>query len=593
MQRLLYQVHRWAGVVLALFMLIWFGSGLLIMYAPPSALGRAEQLEHGDPLAPEAGWLGVGEAWQRSAAQRQAQAAKAAANKADGAKDAARPEGAMGAAMGGGAAHADHGGKSDARADLVADARLVRQAGTPVWLVEDGRGQRLALSALDGSLRRVSADDAVRIAANWIENDADTAPADAARLVHLDTGPQDSAVRNHDGLRPFHRIGVSGSSREILVSARTGEVVRDSTAFTRGLYWAGNWIHLLRAVDLFEVKDLRRDVLMWLAFFSFAASLTGLIIGWQRWRPAGGRKPQYKGGRAHPYRDVWNTWHFWAGLIGGIAALLWGFSGWFNGNPFQMFTPANPSREELVRYQGAGLPQAALDWRPAALAAAGADPAAPLALAGAASTRPVVELAWRRLGDQATLVATTRDGERLPQTAPGAVDRFGDAALVAAVGRLAGATPVAQQQLVTDYDSYYYARHRQGVVDRPLPVLRVDLADAAGTRFYLDPQDGRLLVRSDTSRRVYRWVWSAIHHWDFGWLAHRPVWDLWMLSFVGLGLALSVTSVVLGWKRLRRTFGVKDAPKPRQPAPARPAAVDAPGPLADAARVVADTAQPG
>jgi len=509
MKRLLYQIHRWAGVALALFMFIWFSSGLVIMYASPSALGRAEQLDHAEPLDVQAGWLGLGAALTRGA----------------------KPG-----------------------ADAIADARLVRQGGAPVWLAEDVRGQRIALSAIDGSPRATTPETALRIAAGWIANDADGAPADAARLVHLDTGPQDSAVRNHDALRPFHRIGVGDSGRELLISARTGEVVRDSTPIARGLYWAGNWIHLLRVVDLLEVKDLRRDVLMWLGFVSFAASLTGLIIGWQRWRPGFGGRPTYSQGRVHPYRDVWNTWHFWAGLIGGTAALLWGFSGYVTSNPFQLFSPATPTRDEVARYQGAGLPRAALDWRPTAPA-------------GTDGMRPVVELAWRRLGDEPVLIATTRDGDRIAQAAPGAVERFSDAALLAAVGRVAGGAAggaaVASHALVTEYDSYYYPRHHQGQVDRPLPVLRVDLADAAATRFYLDPQDGRLLLRQDGSRRAYRWLYSALHHWDFGWLSLRPAWDLWMLSLVGLGIVLGATSVVLGWKRLRRTFGFKAAPAVR------------------------------
>jgi hypothetical protein len=45
-KRLLYQIHRWAGIGLALFMFVWFLSGLVIMYAGPSALGKAEQLAH-------------------------------------------------------------------------------------------------------------------------------------------------------------------------------------------------------------------------------------------------------------------------------------------------------------------------------------------------------------------------------------------------------------------------------------------------------------------------------------------------------------------------------------------------------------------
>jgi hypothetical protein len=152
-------------------------------------------------------------------------------------------------------------------------------------------------------------------------------------------------------------------------------------------------------------------------------------------------------------------------------------------------------------------------------------------------------------------LAAQRGGERRPLEA--ASRQFENPVLLAAVQRLAKTNAAATPVLQREYDSYYYLRHGRGNVDRPLPILRVDLDDAAGTRFYLDPQDGRLLLRQDQSRRVYRWLYSALHHWDFGWLYQRPVWDVWMLTWVGFGLVLSISSLVLGWKLLVFTFRSK------------------------------------
>ena len=83
------------------------------------------------------------------------------------------------------------------------------------------------------------------------------------------------------------------------------------------------------------------------------------------------------------------------------------------------------------------------------------------------------------------------------------------------------------------------------------------MADATGTRFYLDPQDGKLITRLDRSGRVLRWLYSGLHHWDFGWLYLRPIWDVWMLTWVALGLVLGASSLVVGWRRLKQTFGFK------------------------------------
>jgi uncharacterized iron-regulated membrane protein len=521
MKKLLYQIHRWAGVVLALFMLMWFSSGLVIMYAGPSVLGPEEQLVRREVLAPQAGWLSLGEVWTQSQAQR------VAASKLTGGKR--------------------------QQAERLEGARLVRQGGQALWLLEDGAGQRFALSASDARLHTTGPAEAITIARQWLSHD-EAAGASATVAEHttvrlLDTGPQDSSVRNLGALRPFHRLAVGDAGRELLISARTGEVVRDTTPVARAWYWVGNWVHLLRPLDAIGLSESRRDVQIWLAGFAVAACITGLIIGWQRWRPGWGGGETYSQGRVHPYRDVWNTWHFWTGLIGGTAALLWAFSGYINTNPFEVFSPAQASKDELIRYQGGkDWPAVALNWHPTAEAGAQA--------------ATLVELSWRRLGQEAVLLGTTREGQRQAVPVAGSAQGFDGQALVSAASRLAQGVPVAAHSLLKQYDSYYYPRHHQGVVDKPLPVLRVELADAAHTHLYLDPQDGKLLLKQDSSRRVYRWLYSAVHHWDFGWLYHRPVWDAWMLAWVLFGVVLAGASVVLAYKRLDieyKTFQKKSA----------------------------------
>jgi uncharacterized iron-regulated membrane protein len=519
----LYQIHRWAGIALALFMLTWFSSGLVIMYAKPSALTQADQLALKESLRPESGWLSLGQAWQNSAEQRQAPARLGSPEHADAAPA--------------------------AKEDWIVEARLVRHGQQPYWLIETGQERRLAISAVDGNLHTFSAGEAEHAGLKWLDREATlNGETGENALQYLDTGPQDSSVRNLDALRPFHRFAVGGSGRQLLISARTGEVVRDTTPLARAMYWVGNWVHLLRPLDSIGLKDQRQSVLAWLGGIAFAASLTGIIIGLQRWRPGWGGRPTYSQGRKHPYRDVWNTWHFWTGLIGGTAALLWAFSGYLSTNPFQVFSPANATKPELRRYQGTATPNTMLDWQPTSLSAS-------------ADEADVVELVWRHLGTQAVLLAVTREGRRTSVDIGGSMQPHIDTVTEAA-RRLAGKSGVMGHELITDYDSYYYPRHRQSALDRPLPVLRVDLADEAATRLYIDPQDGQLLLKQDASRRTYRWLYSALHHWDFGWLYRRPVWDAWMLPLVLMGVVLGGTAVVLGWKRLRLEY--RTAQKKRQ-----------------------------
>jgi hypothetical protein len=522
---LLYEVHRWLGIALAVFMFAWFSSGIAIMYSTPTTPSRIQQLAHAETLAPKAGWLSLGEAWERSAEQRQA-----AANERR-----VKPAG-----------HAETISKNPATSPAIADARLLRIAGAPVWLVEDTQGMRFALSAADGALRETSAEQALKIAADWFKAES---PAPVA-LRYLASVEKPVILRNQDTLRPFHHIATE-DGRELLVSSRTGEVLHASTRLDRALYWSGNWLHLLKPLEAVGLGEYRHTLQLGLGLFATVASLTGLIIGWLRWRPGFGGKPTYSQGRTQPYREFWAKWHFWSGLLGGIAALCWAFSGFLDTNPGKWFTEENYSKEEMSRFLGSELPPAMRDWRATA------------SLAFAAEGGEIVALNWRRLGAEAVLLGETRDGRRLPLTQNATGAGFDEAAIKAAVQRLAGETRVASIETLRDYDSYYYPRHHQGLKEKPLPVHLAKLADESGTLIYLDPQDGRLIGKFDRSRRVFRWLYSALHHWDFGWLYYRPIWDVWMLAWISFGLVLGASSVVVGWRRLKKSFAPKKQAVPR------------------------------
>ncbi|MFZ2313743.1 MAG: PepSY domain-containing protein [Methylobacter sp.] len=481
---LLYQAHRWVGVVLGLFMFFWFFTGLVIMYSTPTTQNRSQQLAHAETLAPEVGWLSLGDAWDRSAEQR-----KAAAERKSKAVEAAGGRLGRGEGQGG-------IGKDGDIAVSIADARLVRSAGEPVWLVEDSRGLRFALSAIDGSLRETTPDQALKIAENWFNSNSNSG---AIKASYLETVEKPIILRNQDALSPFHRIAVGEDGGELLISSRTGEVLHASTRVDRAFFWAGNWLHLLKPLESIGLGKIRNDVQLWLGLSATIATLTGLIIGWLRWRPGFGGKPTYSQGRTQPYREFWFKWHFWSGLIGGTVVLSWAISGFVDTNPGKIFSQANSSRQEVTRYLGGELPEVMRNWQP---------------------VLPV-------------LLATAVDG------------------------RVAGNTIVESREVLTEYDNYYYPRHHQNLVEKPLPVLLVKMADNTGTRFYLDPQDGKLLAKLDRSGRVLRWLYSGLHHWDFGWLYQRPIWDVWMMTWVLFGLVLGTSSLVVGWRLLKKTFAPK------------------------------------
>lgn len=524
MKRLLFEVHRWVGVVLATFMLLWFLSGLVIVFTGQLTQSRGNQLAHAEALLPESTWLSLGEAWRLSKDERKLSAEK----ERNGRSRAGREEGARPA---GRVETRQKNGNGQSAA--IAEAKLITRGGVPLWLVDDAKNRRIAISAVDGKLVKFSERQALKVAAEWLTHEG----LGAVTTQYLGLVESTSSLRNQQQLKPFHRVAVNdGAGTELLISSKSGEVLQAATRFDRGLYYVGNWLHLFRPLDAIGLGEYRHATLTWLGFFAFAGALTGMIVGWLRWRPGWFGKPTYSEGRKQPYRKFWFKWHFWAGLIGGTFALLWAFSGYLDNNPFKLFSEGDISKEEMSRYLGDDVSKAMQDWKPQ--------------LISATASTPIVEYSWKRLGNQAVLLATTRSGQRLPQTIAGAVRGFDEHALNAAAKRLVKDVPVIKQALIHEYDSYYYLRHHRDVTTRPLPVIRLELGDAVATHLYIDPQDGKLVLRRDNSSRALRWLYSGLHHWDFGGLYKRPFWDGWMVTWILFGLVLSLSSVIIGWQRL-------------------------------------------
>jgi hypothetical protein len=104
--------------------------------------------------------------------------------------------------------------------------------------------------------------------------------------------------------------------------------------------------------------------------------------------------------------------------------------------------------------------------------------------------------------------------------------------------------------LINEADLYWYANKEPLV----LPVLRAQFDDPAQTWLHIDPATGRVLNQIDASQRRYRWLFSALHRWDFYWLLnHRPLWDAVMWTFSIAGLIVAISGIVIGWRRLSRS----------------------------------------
>jgi hypothetical protein len=129
-------------------------------------------------------------------------------------------------------------------------------------------------------------------------------------------------------------------------------------------------------------------------------------------------------------------------------------------------------------------------------------------------------------------------------------DAFTADSIVARVREAVPDAAIADYQLLTEYDSYYYSRNRQ----TPLPVVRIRFADPTQTWLYIDPEMNQVLASIPRLARVERWLYNGLHSLDVGYLYSRPLWDIVMLVLLIGGLASSGIGTYLGVKRVLRAF---------------------------------------
>jgi hypothetical protein len=159
------------------------------------------------------------------------------------------------------------------------------------------------------------------------------------------------------------------------------------------------------------------------------------------------------------------------------------------------------------------------------------------------------DLGKRERIHQPYLVGGRVDPDRLIVSAATLEPRSGPFSTQDIVARVRAAVttaPIAEAELLTDYDSYYYSRQAQ----TPLPVVRIKFDDTAKTWLYIDPELNQQLASIPRYARLERWLYNGLHSFDVGYLYSRPLWDIVMLVLLVGGLMSSTLGLYLGLKRV-------------------------------------------
>lgn len=284
--RLLHLGHRWLGIGLCLMVLLWFISGLVMLFVARPQLDDAERLAGLPPLVADSVRVSPATAWQALGLPGAPQAIRLTA-------------------AGGAPAYR-----------FLAEQRW--------WQVDARQGQPLP------------APDAVTASRLVAPYAGQTGMA----AVHALDRDQWTVYRRFDALRPFWEVSLR-DGRTFYVSTRSGEVVLDTAPGERAWNWLGSVVHWLYITPLRANTPLWRNVVLWGSGAALLLAFSGLWLGLQRLR----LRRRYRDARCTPYRHGWKRWHHLLGLGGGLILLTWLFSGWLSMAPFGLGSaPQKPGR---------------------------------------------------------------------------------------------------------------------------------------------------------------------------------------------------------------------------------------------------------
>lgn len=372
-KRWLYLLHRWLGIAACLLFLIWFVSGLVMVYVPFPALTEQERIAG----LPEIDWARV----------------TVSAPEAERLASPAAPPEAM-------------------TLEMTGDG--------PVWRIRPRGGPTATLSAESGQpIPAVERETALRTAEAFAR-----VPAAGAEAVARD---QWTVAGRYDPDRPLWRVRLAGpGQRDLYVSGTSGAVVLDTDAHERFWNWLGSVPHWIYPTVLRQHPEAWRQMILWASGPAILVAVTGLWIGLLRLRL--GRR-RFPGRRITPYRG-WMEWHHLAGLVGGLLLTLWIFSGWLSVDPWRLFETPGIRAEGRWAYADAGRLAG-----PGSAALASAAAGARQVEFGWAAGHPLVVV--RRASDQSVLDASTLTPARLDEgELAAAAARLLPEAPIRTVGRL-------------------------------------------------------------------------------------------------------------------------------------------------------------
>jgi hypothetical protein len=281
-KRSLIFIHRWLGVTLCLLFLLWFPSGIGMMYFPMPSVTQSDRLQRLPILRPS--------------------------NVVVSPADAAAKLGVD-----------------------VNDLRLSSFDGRPAYRLGGGPGNDGPVLYADTGEEQgeVSTELVQRIASAWTGQ-----PISTASVEEITEVDQWTLQRRLADLSPLFKYSWP-NGEQVYVSQATGEVVQYTTTASRIGAYLGPIPHWFYFTPLRKHGPEWSRIVIWSSGIGTISAILGVIIGLWMYSPS--RKYRHGGtATSIPYRGQ-KRWHTVFGLIFGVATVTYAFSGMLSMDPFPSF----------------------------------------------------------------------------------------------------------------------------------------------------------------------------------------------------------------------------------------------------------------
>lgn len=391
------------------------------------------------------------------------------------------------------------------------------------------RGKDLQVDIYADSLKKVEVPDyntIVQIAVQWCP----------ASIIRVDT------VREPDQWIPFGYlknefpvykfIYDDNESHELYIASKTGNILQFTDRQQRVWAWLGaipHWVYF---------TALRQNQPAWINFMKWSSGLGAIMCIAGMWLGIQVYYRNRRNGLRSPYRNRWFRWHHISGVIFGVFAITFVFSGLVS--LIDLPSWMKKSTQNVPRHGMRGgnevmpLQDYTLDYRTAM-----------------AALNSVKSVEWTAYQQHPYYRVQTDEGEvNIDASRADTVLHFvlTEEMIRKAVSDLHGDSVNYTIDLLAEYDKDYFSR--KGSL--PLPVYRVIVDDDLHTRHYFDTRT--LLHRQvNDDGRLRGLLYSGFHSLNFKFLADRPVlWNIVMYILLLGGTFLSFTGCVLTVKWLIR-----------------------------------------